>query len=90
MEKWKNESASARKIHPGFRSGSATTSQQHEEWKPCAKRGGSDLYFCQHGDSPRAFWDSEVKVYGSFVSKKARRGLVVQMAVGPPHMQAGA
>lgn len=86
----KNESAAVRKIHPGFRSGSATTSQQRGEWKPPAKRGGSDLYFCQRGDSPRAFWDREVRVSGSFVSKNARRGLAVQMAVGPPHMQAGA
>lgn len=78
------------KIHPGFHSASATTSQERGEWKPSAKRGGSDLYFCQRGDSPGAFWDGEVRVYGRFVSKNTQRGLAVQMAVGPPHLQAGA
>lgn len=75
---------------PWLRSGSVTTSQQHGEWMPPAKRGGSDLYFCQHGDSPRAFWESEVRVDGSIVSKNAQRGPVVQMAVGHTYMQAGA
>lgn len=31
-----------------------------------------------------------MRVYGRFVSKNTQRGLAVQMAVGPPHLQAGA